>query len=305
MKKINVAVIGVGKLGREHTRIYAQLPQVNLIGICDKQTSVKKIAAKYHTRFYEDYLSLLSLSKIDAVSIAVPTHLHYSITKEVLKKKVNILLEKPIALTSEEGSELLDLAQQKNLILQVGHIERFNPVIKKVKAIIDKPLFIECQRLGPYAPRVKDIGVVLDLMIHDLDIILHLINSEVESVNASGSKILSNYEDIAFACLKFKNGAMANLSVSRLSDKKVRKIRIFQSNLYLSLDYLHSTIKKVQKIKGKIVRRKVKLKNKQEQLETEIASFIDDTRSKHIFQDYQACEALKLALIIAKGANKG
>jgi len=150
MKKINIAVIGVGKLGQEHTRIYSQLPQVNLVGICDIQPKIKKIAAKYNTLFYKNYLSLLSASKINALSIAVPTHLHYQIAKESLNQGINILLEKPITSTLKNADKLLDIAREKNLILQVGHIERFNPVIKKVKAMINKPLFIECQRLGYY-----------------------------------------------------------------------------------------------------------------------------------------------------------
>ena len=304
MNKLNVAVIGVGRLGCEHTRIYAGLPQVNLVGICDIRPMTKKVALKYHIPFYKDYSSLLSASKIDALSIAVPTYLHYSITKEALSRGINILLEKPITATLKEADELLNLAQQKNLILQVGHIERFNPVIKEVKTMINKPLFIECQRLGPYASRIDDVGVALDLMIHDLDIILHLVDSEIETVEATGAKILSDYEDIVFAYLKFKNGTLANLSASRVSDKKVRKIRIFQPDLYLSLDYLSSVIKRVQKIKGKIRRDKIKLKNRQEQLKLEIASFVNNVRNKHIFQDYQAAEALKLALMITKKINE-
>ncbi|MCD6094028.1 MAG: Gfo/Idh/MocA family oxidoreductase [Candidatus Omnitrophica bacterium] len=303
MSKLNVAVIGVGRLGREHTRIYANLPQVNLVGICDTQPTTKKIALRYHIPFYKDCSSLLSASKIDALSIAVPTYLHYSIAKEVLKRGINILLEKPITPALKEANELLNLAHQRNLILQVGHIERFNPVIKKVKSMISKPLFIECQRLGPYASRIDDVGVTLDLMIHDLDIILHLINSEIEAVEATGAKILSDYEDIVFAYLKFKNGTLANLSASRVSRKKVRKIRIFQPDVYLSLDYLNSTVKRVQRIKGKIIRDKIKLKNKQEQLKSEIVSFVNNVRNRHIFQDYEAAEALKLALMITKKIN--
>ena len=300
MKKINIAVIGVGKLGQEHTRIYSQLPQVNLVGICDIQPKIKKIAAKYNTLFYKNYLSLLSASKINALSIAVPTHLHYQIAKESLNQGINILLEKPITSTLKNADKLLDIAREKNLILQVGHIERFNPVIKKVKAMINKPLFIECQRLGYYDTRINDVGAVLDLMIHDLDIILHLVDSKIETIDATGSKIISDYEDIVFAYLKFKNGTMANLSASRVSDKKLRNIRIFQSNIYFSLDYLNSTIKKVEKLRGKITRQKIKLKNKKEQLKMEIISFVNSIRKKYTFQDYRAREALKLALIIAE-----
>ncbi len=305
MKKINIAVIGVGKLGQEHTRIYSQLPQVNLVGICDIQPKIKKIAAKYNTLFYKNYLSLLSASKINALSIAVPTHLHYQIAKESLNQGINILLEKPITSTLKNADKLLDIAREKNLILQVGHIERFNPVIKKVKAMINKPLFIECQRLGYYDTRINDVGAVLDLMIHDLDIILHLVDSKIETIDATGSKIISDYEDIVFAYLKFKNGTMANLSASRVSDKKLRNIRIFQSNIYFSLDYLNSTIKKVEKLRGKITRQKIKLKNKKEQLKMEIISFVNSIRKKYTFQDYRAREALKLALIIAEKVKNG
>jgi len=305
MNKINVAVIGVGKLGREHTRIYHEIPQTNLIGICDIKPSVKKLAHRYHTRFYQEYQTLLAREKIDALSIAVPTSLHYQVAKQALSYGIHILLEKPITSDLKQAEDLLHLARQNNLILQVGQIERFNPVIKKIKTIITHPLFIECQRLGPYSPRVSDIGVVLDLMIHDLDIILQLIDSKPILIDAVGSKILSNYEDIVSARLRFENGTVVNLSASRVSRKRVRSIRIFQPHLYLSLDYLHSTIKKVEKKGEKIISTKIRLTNQQEQLKSEITSFVKDIREQRISQDCQAYKALKLALTITEKIKRG
>ena len=252
MEKLKVGVVGVGVLGKHHTRIYTQCNNVDLIGVYDKDPAAgMKASRQYGTNHYETIDQLLD--RVDAVSLAVPTNLHYDVAVEVLNKHKHVLLEKPLAATIEQGKQLLELANQKQCILHVGHVERYNPVIEYLEKIIDNPRFIEAHRLAFYPPpregmlpRGTEVGVVLDLMIHDIDIILSLVKSEITAIDAVGIPILSRSEDIANARIKFANGCVANLTASRVSQERVRKIRIFQKDAYLSLDY--------QNKKGEVVR---------------------------------------------------
>jgi predicted dehydrogenase len=283
MKKVKVGVVGVGRLGQHHARMYADNPKCELIGVVDiDKKAATRIATTYHTQSFFDHRYLLD--KVEAVSIAVPTVLHYEIGKAFLEHGIHALIEKPITQTVEEAHELIRIAKEKNLILQVGHIERFNPAIRKLRRIVKTPWFIESSRLGPFEPRVKDIGVVLDLMIHDIDIILYLVKSPIKSIEALGVPILTDKEDIANARIKFQNGCIANIVVSRVTPKEMRKIRIFQQDAYISIDYQKQSMEVYEKVpipnprKGeplaKIVRKKARVKG-HEPLKAELEHFID------------------------------
>lgn len=242
MGKIDIAVIGVGSLGQHHARILAGLPEANLAGIVDTdQKRREKLAAQHKTFAFASAAELAG--KIKAAVVAVPTPFHFEITKPLLEAGVHCLVEKPFTSTVQEAQELISLAQSKNLVLQVGHIERFNPAVLAARDYIKNPRFVEVNRLGPYDPRVSHIGVVLDLMIHDLDILLTLVKGKVRSLEAHGAKVLSQNEDIAKIRLKFDNGCVADVSASRISMEKYRKIRIFQPDSYISIDYAGKSLK--------------------------------------------------------------
>ena len=305
-KKMKVGVIGVGNLGQHHARIYASLPEVELIGIVDKdEKRAKNIADKLHTTVFTSTTELLDA--IDAVSIVVPTPLHFMIAKEATEKKVHCLIEKPITTTLAEADELIRLADVNNVLLQVGHIERFNPAIIAAHQHVACPKFIEVNRLGPYSSRVSHIGVVLDLMVHDLDMLLYLTQSEVTSIDAIGTKVFSDFEDIANVRIKFANGCVANVSASRVSLKKVRKIRIFQNDSYISLNYEKQNLK-IYKKKGaqlksikdvKILRPRIK---KNEPLLLELQDFIKcvNEKTSPLVCGVQGRNALQLALDVSK-----
>ena len=237
-----MAVLGTGSLGQHHVRIYSELAaagQVELTGIYDSQPgTAAKIAEKNRTRVFGSIAEAAAAS--DALNIATPTTTHYEIAKQLLEAGKHVLVEKPITDQSEQAAELVRLAREKNLVLQVGHIERFNPVFNYLLAAAPEPRFIETHRLSPFPARSTDIGVILDLMIHDLDIVLAFVKSPVTHVDAVGIPVLSKSEDIANARLRFANGCVANLTVSRVSAERMRKIRVFsggQSPSYISLDY--------------------------------------------------------------------
>lgn len=240
-KIIKVGVVGVGSHGQHHARIFSQSPECELVCVADiDKRQAKYISRAYNTHHYTDYKKLIG--KVDAASIAVPTIYHYQIAKEFLDNGIHLMIEKPITATVEQAQELIELAKSKNLILQVGHIERFNVAIQKLREILKKPGFIEVHRLGPFNPRIKDVGVVMDLMIHDIDIILRLVDSPIESIDAVGVAILTDKEDIANVRIRFANGCIANVTTSRVTPKKMRKLRIFQEDCYISLDYIKQSM---------------------------------------------------------------
>ncbi len=237
MNSIRVGVVGVGRLGQHHARLYYEMPNAQLVGVVDTDASrAAKIARSYGTHAYTDHRQLLG--RVDAVSIAVPTTSHHEIARDFLDAGVHVLVEKPITATVPEARDLVDRARDKNLVLQVGHVERFNAAIVRLREVVRDPVFIEAHRLGPYDPRVQDIGVVLDLMIHDLDIVLEIVQSRVKTIDAVGVAIFTDKEDIANARIHFENGCIANLTASRITPKKTRKIRFFQEDTYISVDYV-------------------------------------------------------------------
>jgi predicted dehydrogenase len=232
-----VGVIGVGHLGRFHALNYAQMPDVELIGVTDlDKTRADQVAAEARCRAYADPESLLG--DVEAVSLAVPTDRHHAIGLRVLEKKVHCLVEKPIAGTLDEADDLIRAAGKNSLVFQVGHVERFNPAIRALEGHAVHPRFIEAHRLAQFNPRGTEVSVILDLMIHDIDIALHLVQAPVARVDASGVAVVSNTVDIANARIQFENGAVANLTASRISQKKMRKTRLFQKDAYISLDFL-------------------------------------------------------------------
>lgn len=300
MNDIKVAVIGVGHLGSIHARIYSQLEGVKLAGVCDTDEGRgRKIARQFKAQYFKDHRELIG--KIDAASVVVPTVLHHEVSKHLLEKGVHLLIEKPITKTVEEADELLSIAQKTGLILQVGHVERFNAGFMAVEKVINNPLFIECHRLGPYKQRSTDIGVVLDLMIHDIDIILGLVKDEIVDVEAIGASVLSNHEDIANVRLKFANKAICNLTASRITNKTMRKIRVFQKDAYISLDYFKPSCFIYRMVNKKITRQIVRIR-KEEPLKLELDAFVNCVRTKEkpLVSGIEGRNALKIALNIQK-----
>jgi predicted dehydrogenase len=231
-----VAVVGVGALGQHHARVYASLPSVTLVGVNDKDQERAGEVARAHGVAVLDGLDQV-IAAADAVSVAVPTADHHSVARRLLEAGKDVLLEKPMTVTLEEADDLIAMAASKGAILQVGHIERFNPATALLLAEARDPRFIEAHRLGAFSPRSLDIDVVLDLMIHDLDIVLALDGSEVVQVDAVGVPVLTSKVDIASARLRFRSGLIANLTASRVSTEKVRKFRVFAPRTYISADF--------------------------------------------------------------------
>jgi len=236
MDVVKVAVVGVGTWGQNHARVYHQLPQADLVAVADVDGDrAREVAARFDTQAVTDYRDLLG--RVDAVSVAVPTALHHQVAGEFLGAGVATLLEKPMTRTLEEADDLVALAGKVGVLFQVGHIERFNPVIRAVEELDITPKFIECHRLSPMSLRIQDVGVVLDLMIHDLDVILQLVQAPIRKVDAVAVGVIGEQEDIANARIVFQNGCVANLTASRVALKKMRKIRVFSPDSYISLDY--------------------------------------------------------------------
>jgi predicted dehydrogenase len=239
---IKTAVIGVGSLGQHHARILGQHSNSKLEYVVDvDEKRALKIAKANKTNYLTDYNGLIG--KVDTAVISVPTTHHYQVAKHLLQNGIHCLVEKPFTLNVKEAQELIEIAKDKNLVLQVGHVERFNPAVIAAARFINNPKFIEVNRLGPYDPRTSHIGVTLDLMIHDLDILFYLLKDKVVSVEACGAKILSDTEDIAKVRLKYANGCIADVSASRVTLGKYRKIRIFQPESYISIDYAKKSLK--------------------------------------------------------------
>lgn len=298
MEKIKVAVIGVGHLGTFHSKVYSRLDNVKLVGVCDCNLErAIEIGKKYNTASYSDYEDLFD--KVDAVSIAVPTSLHYNVAKEFLNHNIHVLIEKPITKTLSEADELIEIARAKSLIVQVGHIERFNSAVLAIEPYLQKPKFIECQRLGPFHKRVKDVGVVLDLMIHDIDIVLGLIKQDVVNIEAVGLSTISDYEDVANVRLTFQDGTIADITASRVTKDVVRKMRVFQEDSYVSLDYVTQDAAIFRKTGDKIIKEKIKIKKK-EPLKKELKSFLECVRTgkKPVVSGVEGRRALQVALEI-------
>lgn len=231
-----VGVVGTGHMGQYHVNVYSEIPNVKLVGIADiSKERVEVVAQRFKAKGYTDYRKLIT--EVDAVTVAVPTAMHYEVAKEFLSAGIHVLLEKPITPTLKEAKELYSIAKKKKVILQVGHVERFNGAVQEVKKIIKNPLLVETRRIGPFIQRVQDDGVVLDLMIHDIDIVLNLVNSDIVKVNAVGGSVYTKNGDYANVQISFKNGCVASLIASRVTQEKVRTLAVSQKDAYISLDY--------------------------------------------------------------------
>jgi len=298
MQKLRVAVIGIGHLGSIHARIYKELADCQLIGVCDTDPQrLAEISQNLDVPKFCDHKELFG--KADAVSIVTPTRTHHQIAYDFLSQNIHTLVEKPFTLNLREADSLIRLAEKNRLILQVGHIERFNSAFAATLAIIKNPKFIECHRLSPFPNRSLDVGAVLDIMIHDIDIMLGLVNSKIKKIESVGVNVLTQSEDIANSRITFKNGCVANLTASRVSDEIMRKIRIFQEDTYISLDYKDAKACVYKKSGFAIT--KVDLPIEKEQpLQKELESFIDCVinHKEPLVSGPVARDALKVALEI-------
>ena len=241
-KKIKFGVIGAGRIGTFHTRTLSTLSEVQLVGVCDTNLErATALAKEYNCKPYSDYKEMLK--DIEAVIVAAPTPLHHEIGMYCLNQKKHTLLEKPIASTMQQARDLVEAAKQNNVLLQIGHIERFNPAVLEAFKYIKEPKFIAIKRMGPYDPRVSSVGVVLDLMIHDIDLLLTMLKSDVVSIEALGLSAFSKFEDIANVRLKFANGCVADVTASRASFEKARTMNLYQQDAYISVDFMNAKVK--------------------------------------------------------------
>jgi predicted dehydrogenase len=295
---MRVAVIGVGHVGKHHARVYAELPNVELAGVVDiLKSRADETAALCKTASFTDYRELFG--KIDAASLAVPTIDHAWIGADLLEHGIDVLVEKPIASSAEQARTLIDAATLNKRVLQVGHVERFNPVVAAARELATKPQFFEIHRLAGFSPRSLDIDVVLDLMIHDIDIVLSLVQSPVREVRAVGIPVLSQKPDIANARVEFEDGCVANFTASRVSFEKTRKLRFFQPHDYISVDYAAQTGTMVSLRMGNVTERKLE-PTKEEPLKLQLAAFakcVENRRTPVVGGD-DGLRALDLAMRI-------
>jgi len=303
MEKVKVGIIGVGYLGTQHARILSYLERAELIGVADIDFKKAMVIGNRHgVKYYDNYENMLD--EVDAGIVATPTSEHFAISMKLLKEGKSVLVEKPITETVEQAEELVSVANKKGLILQIGHLERFNPAVEALENLISEPKFIEVQRLGSFSARSLDIDVVLDLMIHDLDIIMALIKDEVKVIRSSGIHVLSDKIDIANARLEFTSGCIATLTASRVHQGKVRKLRIFEPTSYYSIDYIDQEVK-VFPLNGRQTDIKTLKIKKEEPLKKELQNFfrcIIDGKKRKVTGE-EGLRALKLAYNVLSEAD--
>jgi predicted dehydrogenase len=297
---VRVGVIGVGYLGRHHARIYSELKEAELAAVSDFDGSrAEEIGSKYGCRYFSDYSEMLGIC--DAVSIVTPTITHRDIALACLKAGKDILVEKPITQNIIEAKEIIKEAEQKNLILQVGHLERYNPAVSAASKMTTAPRFIEAERLSPFLGRGTDVDITLDLMIHDIDIIFSLVRSRLTRIKASGESLMTDRIDLARAWLDFENGCGALMTASRISPEKQRGLRIFQDDSYIAVDYQNQVVARYFK-SGKELLSDVMSSEKKEPLKEELKDFIDCviTRKRPLVSGTEAMNALDTALKITE-----
>lgn len=306
--KLKVAVIGVGYLGEHHARIYSSMEGVELVGVVDTDKErADSIAEKYHTKAFYNYKDLLG--KVRAVSIVSPTSLHYQIAIDFIRFNTDVLIEKPITTTVSQADSLIVESESRGVLIQTGHIERFNPAFRIMSEYVKNPRFIESHRTGPFVGRATDVNVILDLMIHDIDIILSLVKADVTDIRAAGAPVLTDHIDIANARIEFSNGCVANLTASRVSKEKMRKTRIFQPDSYLSLDYADQCLTMYRRImeddSPKIIEDKI-TPEKEEPLVAELKSFINAVNKgmTPLVTGRHGRDALSIALKVQEDAER-
>jgi predicted dehydrogenase len=305
-ERIKVGVIGVGYLGKIHAEKYAHIPEAELVGVMDiDKARCREVAAQVSCRPFYHHRDLLE--QVEAVSIAVPTTAHYSITKDCFAAGVDVLLEKPITATVHEAHELNALAKEKNAVFQIGHLERFNGALTAMNGVLTSPLLIESYRLSPFSGRGTDIDVILDLMIHDIDIILSILGPDIESVEAVGTPLCSPYIDVAHACIRFKDGCVAHISSSRIAREKVRKMVILQKDSHLSVDYLNQSLTITRRGEPESEGLQMdEVVQKTDPLETQLKSFVRSVRERTppVVSGEDGQRALEVALQIATVIGK-
>ena len=296
---IRVGVVGVGAIGALHARIYARFPRLaKLVAVYDVDAArAKSVARQVGCRVARRFEDLVS--QVQAASVCVPTSRHHTVGTALLEHGIPVLIEKPIAATLKEADDLLARAARRRLVLQVGHLERFNAAIQAAQQYLTRPRFIEAHRLSPYPFRGTDVSVVLDLMIHDLDLVLSLVKTQPGRIDALGVAVLSGSEDIANARLVFPTGCVANLTASRVSDETIRRIRLFQEDGYLSIDYHRQTAELARKL-GRAIRRRTLSVKRRQPLDDQLVSFLKAVRTgeRPLVSGTDAREALALALKI-------
>ncbi|MBI4356198.1 MAG: Gfo/Idh/MocA family oxidoreductase [Candidatus Omnitrophica bacterium] len=297
-KRLRVAVVGVGRAGALHAKLYHQLPRAELVAVCDTDRSrAEAVAAELHTTALTDYRRLRGLA--EAVSIAVPAGRHYAVGSDCLRHGLHVLMEKPLATHLPQADRLVALARRRKLMLQVGHVERFNPAWQAVVSRHGRVRYLEAARISPYPYRGTDVSVVLDVMIHDLDLVLALVPGAVRRIQAVGIPVLSKLPDLANVRLEFANGAVANLTASRVSDESVRKFRVFQEDAYFSLDFVAQTAEMARRDGHAIHRAKLAI-TRHQPLQEELSHFVDAVlhRRRPLVTGREARAALALALRI-------
>ncbi|MCU0766670.1 MAG: Gfo/Idh/MocA family oxidoreductase [Gammaproteobacteria bacterium] len=311
MDKLRVGVAGVGYLGRFHALIYSRLPEVELVGVADtRPETARSVAAEAGCAAFDDPAALVG--QVDAVSVVVPTTLHLEVARPFLARGTHVLLEKPIATTVTEGREIVRLARASGAVLQIGHLERYNAGVMALASQIDRPRFVEAHRMSGFVARATDVDVISDLMIHDIDIILALVGSELTSISAAGTPVLTRHIDIANARLEFANGAVANVIASRVSRDKSRRIRVFQENRYLSLDFIEQRLDVVYPRERpgeewpEIVTERIAIEPVKP-LDAEIADFVSAARARRepLVTGEVGLEALEVALAVRERITGG
>jgi predicted dehydrogenase len=284
MESKRVGVVGVGHLGQHHARVYTELLDARLVGVADvDENRAHSISESLGIPCYASMEELFERQRPEALSIVVPTSLHYSVAKQALEHGVHVLVEKPVTTRPSEAEELLNIAARKDLVLQVGHIERFNSAVRHISQTVREPIFLESKRVGPFSPRINDVGVVLDLMIHDIDIVLSLVPSEISRIAATGCRVLTEHEDIASAQITFENGAMAHILVSRVAEKRMRQLDVMERERHITVNYetqdvqIHRCVRDSNGV-TEILERPVFPKS--EPLKLELAHFIGCVREK-------------------------
>ncbi len=312
MEPLRVGVVGVGYLGKFHAEKYARMKDVELVGVVDIVAErARSVAAEHETEAFAEYTDLMG--KVDAVSVVVPTPLHFSIGCDFLEHNVDVLIEKPLTESLHEADALIQIADSRDLIIQVGHLERFNPAVIALREVIDQPLFIESHRLSLFGERGTEVDVVLDLMIHDIDMILSLVQSEIEHIHAVGVPVVTSLVDIANARLIFRNGCVANVTASRISIKNMRRIRIFQKDAYISVDYAGHDITVIRKdgqgtglpVPGMSMNRSTF--ETADSLEAELAAFVESVRTRQtpLVSGRDGRNALRVAMDIIERIEEG
>ena len=311
--KLKVGVIGVGHLGEYHVQKYKAISNVDLVGVVDADLDrADEIAGRYDVRAYGNHEEILD--KVEAVSLAVPTEMHFEVAKDILSKGIHLLIEKPITYEIEPADIMVTIAREKGLVFQVGLVERFNPAVVMMESLLNRPVFLESHRMNEFTTRGIDVDVVLDLMIHDLDIILHNVQSEIREVHAVGMSVITGKTDVANAKIVFEDGTVANLTASRVSSQTLRKIRVFQPDAYLSVNCLKREISVIRldvEVKDlndfpRLTPEKTKFPGR-DPLADEISSFVDAVvnRSKPVVSGADGRRALEVALGIIDQIESG